>query len=201
MISKDDLAGLILAGGRSTRMQSPKAWVPLHGKPLVHWVHAWLADRVAQVYVSANQDAQAFQPYGTVVADDPEYAGQGGPLAGVASVLAQLQQNWLLVLPVDVPYLPSNLLDRLSKAALQCNAPVAYVTSPSGDHPLCMLVRRDQHAALHAYLFSGQRKVSGWQQAQGAVAVPYDNSDQSLFFNVNTPADRDRAQTLPPPAS
>jgi molybdopterin-guanine dinucleotide biosynthesis protein A len=64
-----------------------------------------------------------------------------------------------------------------------------------------MLVRRDQHAALHAYLLSGQRKVSGWQQAQGAVAVPYDNSDQSLFFNVNTPADRDRAQTLPPPAS
>ena len=74
-------AGVVLAGGRSTRMGGDKALAPLAGRPLVAHVAARLAPQVDALFLNANGDAARFAFLNcAVVADAASNAG-GGPLA------------------------------------------------------------------------------------------------------------------------
>ena len=198
MVDPGQITGLILAGGQSSRMQQgqlqpvDKGLLLLHGHPLVAWVQQYLAGRVGTVWVSANRSIDAFSPYGEVMTDDPIYGESAGPLAGVASALERLRTPWLLTLPVDTPILPDELLPQLLCAAQDGGKLVSAVTD-QGSYPLCMLVHRDMAASLHAYLFSGQRKVKAWQALAGGTEVHF-SAQGEAFFNINTPADLQQLQ-------
>ena len=115
-------SGLVLAGGMASRMRAPgaapvdKGLVELAGAPLIEHACRYLRPRVEALWISANRNASDYARYGTVLADDPEFGPQPGPLAGVAGALARIRTPWLLVLPVDVPLLPPDLAQRLSDA-------------------------------------------------------------------------------------
>ncbi|CAM5282401.1 molybdenum cofactor guanylyltransferase MobA [Eoetvoesiella caeni] len=199
-IGKQTVSGLVLAGGQARRMQADgrkpveKGLLPLHGKPLVAWVHSYLAPRTAAVYVSANRCVDAYARYGQVVGDDPALGEDAGPLAGLASVLPQLRTPWLFSLPVDVPAPPSDLLERLAAQAHESGAGIVYAFSERA-HPLCMLVHRDMLPGLLEFLRGGERKVGIWQERSGAVQAVF-SADDAGFFNINTPADLLLAEQL-----
>ena len=206
MVDPQHITGLILAGGRASRMQPvggqsqgsqstvDKGLVIVQGRALVAWVHGFLVRQVGAVWVSANRSHAAYDRYGRVVADDPVYGQAAGPLAGVATALRQLQTPWLLTLPVDTPVLPADLVDRLVTQAMAGPRLVSAVTD-SGAYPLCMLVHRDLFASLHAYLLSGQRKVKAWQALAGGAEVHFDTR-QPEFFNINTPGHLQTLQAI-----
>jgi len=193
MIAREDIAGLILAGGRSRRMQGQdeqavdKGLLILEGAPLVQWVGEHMKTRVDMIYISANRHLDAYRRYGCCVSDDPEFGEDAGPLAGVASVMAQARQPWLFVLPVDVPRVPPDLFSRLLEA-VSGGAPLAYACAGRDAHPLCMMVRSDRYGDLRAYLLAGGRKVLDWHRRHNAVPVDF-GDDASLFHNINTPDD------------
>ena len=197
-ISTEDIDGLILAGGQSRRMRREggpavdKGLLELEGRPLVQWVAQYMQPWVGTLYVSANRSAEQYAHYGVCVADAPEFGGDAGPLAGVATVLAQVQRTWLFVLPVDVPRLPPDLAPRLLQG-LSGGAPLAYANTAQGAHPLCMIVRRDLAEDLRSYLLQGGRKVLDWHRRHGAVPVDF-GDDPGLFHNLNTPQDWQAAQ-------
>jgi len=199
MIPRDQLSGLVLAGGRARRLQQAgqaqvdKGSIELRGEPLVAHAGRFLAPQVAHVWISANQHADFYARYGSVVGDDPAYGPSSGPLAGVASVLAVMTTPWLAVVPVDVPDLPGDLLPRLAAAALAAPGRIAYAQTDRQVHPLCMIAHRDALAGLHAGLLRGERKVRQWQQMGGARAVRFDAGGAS-FFNINTREDLCQAQ-------
>lgn len=187
-----NITGLILAGGQASRFQragepwADKGLALLKGRPLASYVHEYLAPRVSQVWVSANRNAEAYAAYGNVVADDPVYGADAGPLAGVASALAGVQTPWMLVLPADTPCVPAHLADRLADTATRHAVPLVSARTPSQSFPLCMLVHRSLAASLHAYLLGGDRKVRLWQQQVGAHEVCFDAHEHE-FLNINTP--------------
>lgn len=212
MISRRDVDGLVLAGGASRRMQGAserggdeprageqivgasgggrpidKGLLMLEGAPLAQWVARFLAPWVDTVYISANRNHEAYGRYGRCVADDPEFGGDAGPLAGVASVMARSRRPWLLVSPVDVPRLPADMPARLIEAVAG-GAPLAYACAGSKAHPLCMLLRRDSMGDLRSYLLGGGRKVLDWHRRQGGVPVDF-GDDPALFRNINAPGD------------
>ena len=112
------LAALILDGGKATRFGgTDKAFVSLHGRPLIEHVLERLLPQASSIAISANCDPSRFAAYGLkVIADAPAFAGCG-PLAGVAAGLrwaADEGAEFLLTMPVDTPFFPRTLATDLS---------------------------------------------------------------------------------------
>lgn len=189
VFDRQQVAGLILAGGRGSRMRgSDKGLVLLRGEPLVAYVARRLAPQVGPLLLSANRNADSYARYGRVVADDTDELGAWqGPLAGLAAGLAAAAPcEWLVVTPCDTPFLPADLAQRLIAAAQAAGAPLAYAVAGGQRHPACMALRASLLPALRDYLAAGERKVGLWQSRVGGVGAPFDDAP-GAFMNLNTP--------------
>ncbi|MFY3133290.1 molybdenum cofactor guanylyltransferase MobA [Achromobacter ruhlandii] len=189
VFDRQQVAGLILAGGQGSRMRgSDKGLVLLRGEPLVAHVARRLAPQVGPLLLSANRNVDSYARYGRVVADDTDELGAWqGPLAGLAAGLAAAAScEWLVVTPCDTPFLPADLAQRLIAAAQAAGAPLAYAVAGGQRHPACMALRASLLPALRDYLAAGERKVGLWQSRVGGVGAPFDDAP-GAFMNLNTP--------------
>jgi len=196
-MARDDVAGLILAGGQGSRMNGQdKGLVVLRGEPMVAHVARCLAPQVGRLIISANRHAAVYAQYGEVVADDePELGDWQGPLMGIAAALSAVSvqdtaaPQWLVVSPCDTPFVPAGLAQRLIGAALAADAPIAYAVAHGQRHSACMALRTALLPELLAYLRGGDRKVGLWQARAGAGEATCDAPPPHAFMNVNTPED------------
>lgn len=203
-IPKEQITGLILAGGRATRMGgADKGLQLLHGEPMAATVMRRLQPQVGQLLINANRCLEAYATLGVpVFADDVE--GYAGPLAGVHAGLSRCQTEYLATVPCDSPLLPPDLVARLAQALETSGADAAVAVSgnaaPGHRHPVFMLVRASLSSRLNDYLLAGGRKVDGWLGSIRSVEAWFD--DENAFTNVNTPAElqelAQRAQGTPP---
>lgn len=188
---RDQITGVILAGGRGRRMGGiDKGLYPYSGRPLIEWTIAALAPQVGQLMINANRSQDAYRAYGLpLIADTiPDYPG---PLAGIAAALTATQTPWLLVAPCDTPLLPPDLAERLAAALARDAAELALAHDGQRRQPLHALLPVTLATSLERFLVSGQRKVGDWY-AGHRVAIA-DLSDQADgFVNINTPAMADR---------
>lgn len=181
------VTGLVLAGGRGTRMGGrDKGLIDWQGKPLVAAVIAGLAPQVDRLALNANRHLERYAGFGLPVWPD---AGSDfpGPLAGMLAGLHHCQTDWLAVVPCDAPLLPHDLVERLQHATRASSGPAAIAVSPQGRQPVFCLLRRDTQPVLQAYVERGGRKVGEALAILGAVAAPFD--DDAPFLNVNEPRD------------
>ena len=188
MTNRDEISGLILAGGLSSRMGGDdKSWMEYQGKPMIEQVLQRLEPQVDHVLVSANRDIGHYQQLGCTVLED-ELPNHPGPLAGIAVALSACETDWLLVTACDAPHIPEDLVSRLWKAIQSSEEPVklAYPHDGKQTQHLFMLVHRDCLASLERQLLQDQHKVMQWVNTQNPVEVDF--SDQpSAFININTP--------------
>ena len=112
--------------------------------------------------------------------DDP---GTAGPLAGVQSALraAKGDRSFVLTLPCDVPFLPSDLGPRLEEAIGTHG--VAMAATGAQLHPTCALWRVEALDQLSSYLARGRRSLTGFAEAISLARVDW---PKAQFFNVNT---------------
>ena len=188
------VAGLILAGGRGTRMGAgvPKPLLLLGARTLLAHVRARLTPAIAPVLLSAN-DADAFADTGMPVIAD-RVRGFAGPLAGLDAAAAFLSAHappatHLLMLPGDTPFLPPDLVPRMleeRRGAVRV-ARYAGVLQPTVTlWPLAVL------NDLGGFLGSpGKHAIRGFLDQTGFDPVDFPSDDAAPggdpFFNVNTP--------------
>jgi molybdopterin-guanine dinucleotide biosynthesis protein A len=99
------VGGYVLAGGKSSRMGRNKALLELAGKPLVlHAVRKLQRTCTAVSILGGNSELEAYAP---LVRD---LRNGCGPMAGIEAALRSSKYDWNLILPVDVPFLPTFLL-------------------------------------------------------------------------------------------
>jgi len=96
----------------------------------------------------------------------------------------------VLTAPVDTPFLPADLVARLTTA----QASIALAETADGLHGTCGLWSVDLRHALRAALEQGQRKVTEFTADHGAVGVRFDDTQPPPFFNVNRPEDLAQAE-------
>ncbi|MDR3520530.1 MAG: molybdenum cofactor guanylyltransferase MobA [Acidocella sp.] len=178
------IAALILAGGQGTRLGgADKAFVTLDGIPLISHLLTRLTPQVHRIAISANGDAARFAEFGLPVLPDLH---QGkGPLAGVAAGLAwaaDIGAAALLTVPVDTPFIPHNLAERLS--------PAPSVGCYQGrQHHLAALWPVDCLPMLERFLEpEGKYKVRDFLKLIHARQVSF-NAPYDPFMNINTPDD------------
>ena len=183
--------GLILAGGRSRRMQGQdKTLLALHGEPLLAHVIRRLGPQVDSLVLNSNATPESFTEYGLPVIPD-RLPGFLGPLAGIHAGLVQYPQNYLVTVAVDLPFLPLDLVSRLrTELGTQ---PCTYA-SDSERHALALLWRPGMAASVEDYLQRGGRSLKDFLAIHGQ-AVRFDQPrDRGLFRNLNTPEDLARAE-------
>lgn len=191
MIDRDRITGLVLAGGRGSRMgHRDKGLAIFHDRPLVAHALARLAPQVGRTMVSANRHLDAYARFGVPVVTD-EDAGFAGPLAGIAAGLARCETDYLAAVPCDAPFFPSTLVAALGLALEACDAPVAHAMTAQRSQPVFCLVRRDARNTIVAALEADRRSVTAWIASVGGIAVAFD--DEDAFRNLNTLDDLDRS--------
>ena len=191
--------GVILAGGRASRMGGEKAFALLHGRPLI--VHAIERARpqVDELIVNAN-DAARFAPFGCTVV--PDATGEhAGPLAGVLAALHWVAGHrrfagWLASFACDAPFFPADMVARLVAAAEAENAAIALAASGAQHHPVFAVWRPALSAKLEQAMKAGVRKVDDFIALCPHVQVRFALGACDPFFNINTPDDLARAETM-----
>lgn len=197
--SKDNTLGLVLAGGRATRMGGVnKGLVPFKDKPMAVWVIEALSQQTSTIWVSANRDEEAFMALGgsrvirDVLKDFP------GPLAALDSLNeASLPDTfaWVLMVPCDVPLVPTDLLEHFQEAYGQ-QPGRAYIVSANGrQHNTIALIHRSVLSTVRAFLLRGDRKVGLWFAEQKQVVVPWDEK-ANCFENLNSLEDIEHLQAF-----
>lgn len=191
-----DITGLVLAGGRGTRMGGVDKGLQLHrGKPLAAHALERLRPQVGRVMINANRHADAYAGLGVPVVPDtlPDHPG---PLAGFLAGLARCETRWMVTVPCDTPSFPLDLVARLGAAALANDAELSIaVTRDAGEEqiqPVFCLLKTSLMPAVQAFTDAGQSKIGLWVSQQRSVQVLFD--DARAFFNINTPDELRRAE-------
>lgn len=186
-----NITGLILAGGRGSRMGSiDKGLVPLAGKPMVQHVIARLQPQVQHLLINANQNHDAYAAFGAPVWPDaiPDFAG---PLAGLQTGLMHCATPYLVTAPCDSPFLPTDLVARLAQALQAQDADLAVAVTGEGEtrqpHPVFCLAKASLLPHLTAFLEGGGRKVDRWYATLRVAEVHF--PDEAAFRNINTLAE------------
>ncbi|MBK4715403.1 molybdopterin-guanine dinucleotide biosynthesis protein B [Enterobacterales bacterium BIT-L3] len=187
------VCGVILAGGRATRMGGrDKGLLMLNGQPLWKHIYHLLAPQVGQMAISANRNLDAYK-YNDIPVIPDNLADFPGPLAGMLSIMQAINSEWFLFCPCDTPKIPENIAELLWQA--RGNSPAVWVNDGERDHPTIALVHRQLIPALEKYLAKGERRVMVFLRQHGGK--PWTVNDPNSFVNVNTPDDLQRWQKYP----
>ena len=201
MIDTNDITGLVLAGGRGSRMGGvDKGLQPFHGVPLALHALRRLQPQVGSVLLSANRNLDSYAAFGAPVCPDA-LGDYPGPLAGFLAGLAHCGTPWLLTVPCDTPLFPADLALRLAAAVMPEGADLAMASALEMDdrtgtvqwrrQPVFCLLRATLQHSLEEYVDSGGRKIGTWAQQHRCATVTFDapGDDAQAFCNANTLAE------------
>ncbi|MEO7205838.1 MAG: molybdenum cofactor guanylyltransferase MobA [Steroidobacteraceae bacterium] len=197
----NDISGLILAGGRATRMGGVDKGLQLHlGVPLAQHALERLRPQVAALMLNANRNLPAYQAMGVPVWHD-EMADFPGPLAGMLAGLMHCRTPYLVTVPCDSPNFPADLVERLAQGLLHAEADLAtaYTREQGGlrAQPVFCLIKTSLRDALRAFIASGERKTGLFAARHHGAKVIFD--DAAAFANANTPGELAELQINPRP--
>jgi molybdopterin-guanine dinucleotide biosynthesis protein A len=194
--------GLVLAGGLARRMGGgDKTRIRIGGKTILERVLARLKPQCAAVILNANGDPARFADTGLPVVPDtvPDFAG---PLAGILAGLDWAAAHVPAIadvasVPGDCPFLPADLVARLSAARQAAGVPLACARSGDWRHPVVGLwpvaLREDLRKAL---VEENMHKIESWTARHGIAIGDWPATPVDPFFNVNTPVDAAEAERI-----
>ena len=192
----------MLAGGQARRLGGrDKALMRLDpDTTLLAALLGRIGGQCGALAISANGDPARFAAAGRpVLADEPgpSRGPLAGVLAGLAHAAAHVPGRWMLTVPGDTPFVPTDLAERLAVAARSAGRPVARATCAGRLHSLVALWSPTLEAPLReALLGRDLRKVTAFQAEVGVADVPWAATPHDPFFNVNTLEDLATARAI-----
>lgn len=207
MISPQDITGLILAGGRGSRMGGvDKGLQTFKGQPLALHALQRLQPQVGHCMLNANRSLDTYQHFGIPVHTDvlPDYAG---PLAGFLTGLSHCTTEWLLTVPCDSPCFPLDLAQRMAATAHQASATIVLAAGPEAGRdgtlqvrtqPVFALLHRSVLPSLQTFVAEGGRKIDAWTAQHPQALCTFDTPSDNVqaFANANTLQELQELQAL-----
>lgn len=177
------LFGLVLAGGRSTRMRRDKAALDYAGTPQLDRAFQLLQSKVAQCFVSVRAD-QRSDPLRAAYPQIVDGAGPQGPIAGILAAQAAHPDAAWLILACDLPHVDAATLDTL----IDARDPGRVATAFRSDHddlpePLCSIFEPSSREALIGFVATGRHCPRKFLLESNAKLLP---PSAGVLRNVNT---------------
>jgi len=183
------LGAFVLAGGKSTRMGTDKAFLEFSGRSLLKYALELAQSVTGDVRIVG--DPAKFSEFGTVLQD--VYPDRG-PLGGIHAALAGSDAGLNLVMGVDLPLLEARFLRHLIDIAENCEALVTVPQVNGYYEPLCAVYRKQFAVVADAALAVNRNKVDALFSGIPIREVSNDEFgaagfSSAMFRNVNTPED------------
>jgi molybdopterin-guanine dinucleotide biosynthesis protein A len=191
-----DVQGFILVGGASQRMGRDKALLDFGGQPMLERIAGELSAVASAVsLVGARQLNPSFE-------NVPDVHQQWGALGGIHAALAAARTDWAAVVACDLPFVTSELFERLATFANNRTDAVVPIQADGRPQPVCALYRAvtclpeierlvavGEHTprALLATVHARYVDFAQLRDLPGA---------ENFFFNVNTQEDLQKAQAI-----
>ncbi len=203
-----DVTALILCGGRSLRMGEDKAQLEVAGTAMLQSALDVVEQVAGQVLLACGPEPRYGDLGIELVLDE---IPDRGPLEGLRAGLAAMRSPWLLAVACDMPYLSPELFPPLMGAAAESGVDLVHYLGEDGSEPLCALYSHRVLPAVTRSLREDRRRMDGfWNGCRedgrplvvrtvnkpGVESAGRGENHGKLgdpFFNVNTPADLQRA--------
>jgi molybdenum cofactor guanylyltransferase len=177
--------GLVLAGGRSTRMQRDKAALTYHGHTQLEWAVSLLQPYAQRVFVSVRPD-QTNDPVRARFDQIVDTRENVGPIAGIMAAQEKYPQVAWLVLACDLPFLDNSTLSHLIFARHAERLATAYRSSHDGlPEPLCAIYEPASREPLLAHVAKGKDCPRKFLINSDVQLI--DEPNPRALDNVNTP--------------
>jgi molybdopterin-guanine dinucleotide biosynthesis protein A len=178
---KQVYAGIVLAGGSSSRMGQDKAWLLYQGKPFIQHAIDALTPHCSQLFIS-SKDAS----YGSLgVKQIPDLLPGLGPAGALLSCLSAVENDLLMVVPCDLPLVTHSVLNHLVADSNEFDAVVAKVNGRL--IPVCGVYHRSALEVLSEEVGAGRLKLQGILEGLKVQVVDFDALGlKNRFFNVNS---------------
>lgn len=199
-ITKKTICGIILAGGRSSRMGfENKALLELGGKSLIAHVIEGAAPQVGQLLINANRDLKCFEKLAIPVLLDA-YGPDAGPLAGIVTGMQYCRKHIpgtkaVACFPADVPWFANDIVAQMAHALNADSTQVAWLSTSGQLQPLFSLWPLNLEDALLAALGNGTYSPMALIRSLPNSLLCIEQCKVGDFENINTPADLAKAQT------
>ncbi len=185
--------GIILAGGKSSRMGKDKGVLTVNGTMMVEHVIHSLNKNVSSIIIVANNDN--YNQFGFPVVKDVIH--ECGPMGGIYSGLLHSQTDLNIIVSCDIPFVSSELIEALSSAPDDCDIVVPQLNGEL--EPLCARYRKGCALRMATYLDSGMLRLrSALQDFKLRILDPWSISgfDPNQLANINTPEELKQFNTL-----
>ncbi len=189
-MNESQLTGIILSGGKSSRMGKEKGLVDFQGKPLISYAIQLLEPIVDSIVIGANNELNAYREFGYPIVED-EIKGIG-PIGGIFSTLKYTKTQRNVIVSCDMPFLEAELLKFIYEKMQDFDVLVAS----HGDNkvePLCGIYSKNILPEIEDSIQKGNYKLMDFFKNIRFATVKIDASlpfyDEKLFYNINSPAD------------
>ena len=178
----NNITGIILSGGKSSRMGSNKAFIPYQGELLIHRAVKILKPLCSELLISSNQYDERFGHLKMI----PDEIKEIGPIGGLFSCLKASRNKINLVIPCDAPNVTSDFYRQLLK---QCGGVDAVIPRlPDGKlEPLIACYHSSVIPVMETQIVKKEYKLVSMLNV---LKVHYlEVQDSAIFKNLNTPSD------------
>jgi molybdenum cofactor guanylyltransferase len=192
------ITAFILAGGKSARMGSDKAFLELGGRSLL--TRALDLARAATPDVKIVGDPEKFAAFGTAI---PDFYPARGPLGAIHAALSISTTDSSLILAVDLPFVEESLLHYLISEAQSSEAVVTVPSAGGHFQPLCAVYRKSFLPTAERALAEGRNKLDALFSEVPVRVISEEELkaagfDAEIFRNLNTPEDWQQAKQRVP---
>ena len=183
MIEKSHITGIILAGGRSSRMGTDKGLLDLNGKTFLQYSMEALNPLVSKIMIIS--DNAAYDIFNLERVED--IIKDSGPLAGIYTGLNKSKTEYNLVLSCDIPLVQSNVLKILIEE--EDNHDIVQIKSNGRDMPLIALYRKHCENKFLELLQNNERRLHVAVNQCRVKSVKLNTESEMFTKNINTPED------------
>ena len=181
---------VIVAGGKSSRMQQDKALLPFGGfSSLAEFQYRRLVPLFSKVYLSAK--AHKFNFEVEIITDRYSISS---PLVALISIFETLDNvDEVFVLSVDAPFVPKSVIDKLYQES-NPNIDIVIATSQRGIEPLCAIYHRSFLSRAKAALANNEHRLQSLFEGLRIKEVLIE--EDSCFMNLNYPVEYKEAKSV-----
>ncbi|PKP52196.1 MAG: hypothetical protein CVT92_09995 [Bacteroidetes bacterium HGW-Bacteroidetes-1] len=185
------ITGIILAGGKSSRMGAEKALMKLDNREMIAWPLALLKKFCSQILISANSSNFDHLQLEVV----PDVYPNCGPMAGLHACMLASSADDFLVISCDMPFVNETIIKQLLSLYPLNQAVIASYKEET--IPVCAYYHRSVLPLLEQELEAGLLKMKRFIDKTDHAFVHFNNPELILrLSNINTPEEYEQALKL-----
>ena len=197
-MSKNNILGVVLAGGKSKRFGDDKTLAKLGNKSLLDHTVEKIEKNFNEILIISNNET-AVSNKKNVFSTKDLIEGHLGPLVGVLSAMEWVKKNkknynWIATFPCDTPFFDENLIDKIKNCPTNSSKKLFFLKSGARRHNIFGLWSLELKDILLEDINNGQRKVEEWANKIGSEIIEISDENEYNFLNINTKEDLEKAK-------